>query len=228
MSQRRGESRPMRRPVPRLPSRTLVVLFVVLAAVLGACSGADSPAGGYGPGMMGGGGMMGSRQGAAGVAGAAIAPADADALGKDRPAGSEIDRAANSITFTGREVQLAILAAPADGPDETFRLAGLTNPTIVVPSGAQVTLRLINADEGMPHNWLLTSDQGPFPYMVMMSTPAERDAVTKTLAPATSKAMAATTISFRAPAAGRYTYLCSVPGHAEEGMYGTFLVAPAS
>jgi len=47
-----------------------------------------------------------------------------------------LDRAANRITFTGTSVWLAVLASPADGPDETFRIAGLTDPAITVPVSA--------------------------------------------------------------------------------------------
>ena len=39
-------------------------------------------------------------------------------------------------------VNLAVVASPASGPGETFRVAGLANPTIWVPSGARVQIGL--------------------------------------------------------------------------------------
>ena len=140
------------------------------------------------------------------------------------PAGATVDRSSNTITFTGTSVALTVLASPPEGPDETFRIAGLTNPTLVMPRGAEVTLRLINGDPGMPHNWLITNAQPPFPYVAIMAEPVVFGAVTQTLAEAAPSGMPSGTLTFVAAAAGHYTYLCSVPGHAQEGMYGALVV----
>ncbi len=173
--------------------------------------------GGMGPGMMGVGG-------GAGVAGQPVASDEAASLGAAVPAGATLDRSSNTITFTGTTVALTVLASPSDGPDETFRIAGLTNPTLVVPRGAEVTLRLINADFGMVHNWLITNAQPPFPSVVMMAGPVVFGAVTPVLAEAGSSGMPSATLTFTASVSGRYTYLCAVPGHAQEGMYGALVV----
>ncbi len=201
--------------------RTLIVA-ATLAAVASGCSGAGENPAGYGPGMMDGGGMMGF--GAAGAASASVAPSEADRLGRAVPAGAVVDQSTSTVTFSGADVQLTALAAPSDGPDETFRIAGLTNPTIVFPAGARVTLELINADPGMPHNWLMTTADPPFGPLGMMMSFVTPGAATETLPNAGDSAMPATTITFAAPPAGRYTYLCSVPGHAEKGMFGTLIV----
>ena len=121
-----------------------------------------------------------------------------------------------------------MLAAPPDGPDQTFRVAGLTDPAIAVPQGAHVTLRLVNADAGMPHNFLLTSAQPPFPAMGMMMAAPIFGAATTTLPEASGSGLPSTTLTFTASSAGHFTYLCTVPGHAAEGMYGSFLVTAAS
>ena len=173
--------------------------------------------GGMGPGMMGFGGW-------AGVPGHPVASYEAASLGAAVPAGATVDRSSNTITFTGTSVALTVLASPPDGPDETFRIAGLTNPTLVLPRGAEVTLRLINADAGMVHDWLITNAQPPFPYAAMMAGPVVFGAVTPVLAEATSSGMPSATLTFSASGAGRYTYLCSVPGHAQAGMYGVLVV----
>ena len=94
----------------------------------------------------------------------------------------------------------------------------------MLPAGAHVTIELINADAGMPHNWLLTTAQPPFGSMGMMAAPVALGAATDTLPEATTSAMPTTTITFDAATPGRFTYLCSVPGHAEAGMYGTVVV----
>ena len=221
-----------------LAGAALVVLGIILIAA-GAVAGGTGPGwfgaqraadgsgvgggapgwgiGGMGPAMMGFGG-------GAGVAGQPVASDEAASLGAAVPAGATLDRSSNTITFTGTTVALTVLASPSDGPDETFRIAGLTNPTLVMPRGAEVTLRLINADFGMVHNWLITNAQPPFPYVVMMAGTDVFGAVTPVLAEAVSSGMPSATITFVASVSGRYTYLCSVPGHAQEGMYGALVV----
>lgn len=212
-------------PIPggATPGRSrILAVAAALVVLLSGCSWAGGQPGVYGPGMMGGGGMMGV--GGPGTATASVGPSEAMQLGQATPAGATIDRAASTVTFTSPAVALVVLAAPSDGPDETFRIAGLTNPTIVVPQGARVTVELINADGGMPHNWLLTTAEPPFGPMSMMMTPVLAGAATGTLPEASASSMPATSITFVAPASGRYTYLCSVPGHAEKGMYGRLIV----
>jgi hypothetical protein len=46
---------------------------------------------------------------------------------------------------------LTALASPAGGPDETFRIAGMVSPIIVVPAGADVTIDAVNADADTAH-----------------------------------------------------------------------------
>ena len=194
------------------------------------------PFGFMGPGMLGGGGMMGGNGDAmgqmmgralAGRVGQPIPQAEATALGDATPAGASVDRTAKRITFRTSDVRFAVLASPPGGPDETFRIAGLVNPTIVVPQGATVTVQLINADPDMSHNWAVVDAQAPFPYMTMMTRAAFAGASSPPLGDPTSAGLPSVTFSFTASTAGTYTYLCQVPGHAAQGMYGTFEVVGA-
>lgn len=203
------------RNIGLLGGALVLVGLVVLAG--GALAG--GPGSGW-PAWMGGGWFDGS----AGESGSAIAQAQLQALESAVPAGASVDRSTNTVSFSSQKVELTVLAAPPDGPDETFRVAGLTNPTISVPEGARITLRLVNADDGMPHNFLVSDLQPPFPEMGMMMVAPMFGAYTSTLDEATSTQLPATTMTFTASSAGRYTYLCSVPGHAAEGMYGSFIV----
>src|ERR1700683_1436570 len=86
-----------------------------------------------------------------------VSAAQAARLGSQVPAGATLDRAANTITFTGTSVRLTALASPADGPDETFRIAGLTDPAISVNTGAQVSIEVINADPATAHGLVITA-----------------------------------------------------------------------
>jgi rusticyanin len=138
-----------------------------------------------------------------------------------------VSRAANSITFTTATVRLAVIASPSGGPDETFRIAGLVNPRVIVPAGARVTIQLVNADPDTSHGLVITSADASTStsWMPMMTArPAFTGSALWFLGNPTSAGMHVGTLTFSAATPGTYHYLCPVPGHAREGMTGTFTV----
>jgi rusticyanin len=158
--------------------------------------------------------------------GSRVSAVQADRLGSQIPVGATLDRAANRITFTGTSVRLTILASPAGGPDETFRIAGLTDPTITVTTGAQVSIEVINADPDTAHGLVITASGAGFSWMPMLTArPAFTGSAVWFLGNSTSAGMHAATLSFTPSKPGTYRYLCPVPGHAQEGMTGTFTVS---
>ena len=193
--------------------------------------GAASPGwmtGGSLPGMMMGGGtdpgkVMGSLW--ANAPGPRVSAAQAAALGGQVPAGAQVDRAANTLTFTTATAALTIVASPSGGPDETFRAAGLTNPRVIVPAGARVSIQLVNADPDTAHGLVVTSAGAAGSWMPMMTArPAFAGSALWFLGNPTQAGMHAGTLTFTASAAGSYQYLCPVPGHAQKGMAGAFIV----
>jgi rusticyanin len=154
-----------------------------------------------------------------------VSPGQAAVLGSQLPAGARIDRAARTITFTTGNVRLAAVASPASGPDETFRIAGLVNPAITVPAGATVSIQVINADPDTSHGLVITAASSPSSWMPMMTDrPAFTGSALWFLGNPTSAGMHAGTLTFTAATAGTYHYLCPVPGHAQKGMTGLFIV----
>ena len=193
--------------------------------------GAASPGwmtGGSLPGMMMGGGtdpgkVMGSLW--ANAPGPRVSAAQAAALGGQIPAGAQVDRAANTLTYTTATAALTIVASPSGGPDETFRAAGLTNPRVIVPAGARVSIQLVNADPDTAHGLVVTSAGAAGSWMPMMTArPAFAGSALWFLGNPTQAGMHAGTLTFTASAAGSYQYLCPVPGHAQKGMAGAFIV----
>ena len=155
-----------------------------------------------------------------------VSAAQAARLGSQVPAGATLDRAANTITFTGTSVRLTVLASPAGGPDETFRIAGLTDPAITVPAGAQVSIQVINADPDTAHGLVITAGSNTSSWMPMLTArPAFPGSAVWFLGNPTTAGMHAATLDFTASTAGSYRYLCPVPGHAQKGMTGTFTVS---
>ncbi|HVA05553.1 MAG TPA: sulfocyanin-like copper-binding protein [Acidimicrobiales bacterium] len=157
--------------------------------------------------------------------GSRVSRSEATRMGDETPAGATVSTSANTITFSGNTAHLVAVASPAGGPDETFRFAGMVNPTISVPTGARVTIEVVNADPGTAHGLVVTSSGSASSWMPMMtSPPAFSGAALWFLGNPTSVGMHTGTISFTADAAGTYQYLCAVPGHAQKGMVGTLIV----
>jgi rusticyanin len=178
-------------------------------------------------GMMGGSTDPGKVMGTlfAGAPGPRVSTIQATALGSQVPAGAEVSKAANTITFATTTVRLTILGSPSGGPDETFRAAGLVNPTIIVPAGAQVTIKLVNADADTAHGLIITTSAADASWMPMMTArPAFAGSALWFLGNPTSAGMHEGTLAFTATSPGTYHYLCPVPGHAQKGMAGTFTV----
>jgi rusticyanin len=157
-----------------------------------------------------------------------VSPGQAARLGSQVPAGARVDQASRTITFTTGSVHLVALASPAGGPDETFRIAGLVNPAVIVPAGAQVAIQVVNADPDTAHGLVITaSHDTSSPMPMMTSGPAFPGSAVWFLGNPTSAGMHTATLTFTA-APGTYQYLCPVPGHAQKGMAGTFTVSSTS
>jgi rusticyanin len=155
-----------------------------------------------------------------------VSPAGAARLGGQVPAGATASRAQHKITFSGTSVRFTVLASPPGGKDETFRVAGMTNPAIVVKAGAHVSIEVINTDSGTAHGLVVTAGGAASSWMPMMTArPAFTGSALWFLGNPTSAGMHAGTLSFTASTPGTYRYLCAVPGHAQKGMSGTFIVS---
>ncbi len=223
----------------------LVVAVVMLLSAIGVAAAfalssghgsRSNNAASYGS-MMGGstapGWMMGGAHDPGKVMGAAladapgprVAAAQATRFGNDIPANAAIDRAARRITFNGTDVRLAMLASPSGGPDETFRIAGMVNPTVVVAQGTRVEIQFVNADPDTAHGVVVVRVGAASAWMPMMlTTSAFSGAAVWALGNPSAAGMHTDTLTFTATSNGTYQYLCPVPGHAEKGMVGTLIV----
>lgn len=158
--------------------------------------------------------------------GTRVNPAQAARLGRQIPVGATVSSARHRITFSATSVRLVVLASPAGGPDETFRIAGMVDPVVVVKAGARVSIQVINADPDTAHGLVITASGAGSSWMPMLTaSPAFTGSAAWFLGNPTSAGMHAATLSFTASTPGTYRYLCPVPGHAQEGMTGTFTVS---
>ncbi len=154
-----------------------------------------------------------------------VSASAAATLGNTVPAGATVNAAQNSLAFVGSAASFAALASPSGGPDETFRIAGMVNPTINVKTGTTVTIEVVNADPDTAHGLVVTANSSATSWMPMMTaSPAITGSALWFLGNPTSAGMHVGTLHFTAGSAGTYQYLCAVPGHAQKGMVGTFVV----
>jgi rusticyanin len=154
-----------------------------------------------------------------------LSAAVAKQLGSAVPWGARVYRGANSLSFSRNSATFVALASPPGGPDETYRIAGMVNPTVTVKSGTRVTIEVINADPDTAHGLVVTRTGTTSSWMPMTTSPlAFRGAAVWFLGNPTSAGLHTGTLQFTAGTAGTYQYLCAVPGHAQKGMVATFIV----
>lgn len=178
--------------------------------------------------MMGSAGDPGTAMGSAfaNAPGPRVSMSDATRLANTVPAGAQVNKSGNSIVFTTKAVNLAIVASMSGSADDKFQVAGLVNPSITVPRGSKVTIDFVNGDSGMAHGVAVVPYGAAQSSMPMMSdAPSFSRAALWFLGDATSAGAHRGTIRFSADKTGTYQYLCPVPGHALKGMYGIFNVA---
>lgn len=126
------------------------------------------------------------------------------------------------LTFKDTTIRLVVRT----GPDEdmlSYRIAGLRNPTLVVPPHATLSILFVNTDEDMHHDMRFGAVKRPFPVAPDVSLTAGSDR----LPPAAEGKYSGEELTLRATAIGSYTYICSVHGHAKGGMWGTIAVGGA-
>jgi hypothetical protein len=145
------------------------------------------------------------------------------ALSEQEPAGASIDPRTDTITFHTATASFTVVANAPGMPDMTFTIAGLTDPAIVVPPGAQVTVQFISNDTDEAHGWLITGSEPPFGFG-QPTAPAIAGAYAGVIGDPTDAGDGANTITFAAGDARSYDYICPMPGHAQMGMHGSFTV----
>jgi rusticyanin len=159
----------------------------------------------------------------AGNAPLSVGAAQVQALGNQVPNGARADTCADRITFASHVVSFVVEAVPPNNPDMTFRIAELIDPTVIVPLGAKVTVEFINADNDQAHGWVITGTQPPFAFRAA-TPPALPGASAAVIGDPTTAGQGARTITFTASTPGSYQYICPMPGHAQMGMHGAFIV----
>ena len=146
-----------------------------------------------------------------------IKAADITSLEKGQSPGR---KEGSNLAFGESEIRLVVLTGP---PDDmvSYRIQGIRNPTLVVPAGATLKILFVNVDADMPHDIRFGHFTQPFHAVV---DEAETAGSTKLMKRSADGTLQAEEIVVKANANGLYRYLCSVRGHARDGMWGHIAV----
>src|SRR5215216_5537665 len=103
----------------------------------------------------------------------------------------------------------------------SYRIQGVRNPNLVIPSGATIRVLFINIDSDMLHDIRFGHVMGEFPLQPEVT---ETVGSTRLTAKEEENTLQAEEIVIKANENGAYKYFCSVRGHAKGGMWGNILV----
>lgn len=126
----------------------------------------------------------------------------------------------STITFTEKEIRLVVNTGPEDDM-LSYRILGIRNPTLIVPSGATLRILFVNTDEDMKHDVRFGHVVGDF---TIAPDAAETAGTTRLDHKGADETIQAEEIVLKANEDGVYKYFCSVRGHAKGGMWGNIAV----
>lgn len=140
------------------------------------------------------------------------------------PTSPQVDKARNTLTFSGSRIHILALAGPENAMF-SYKIAGLTNPTLRVPAGVRVHLVVVNVDDDMSHDLVIWHPRRSYPVRPDVPPQAVR---THALPPRHGQTYQAEVLLIQALRPGSFDYFCSIPGHAKGGMHGRLDVLPGS
>ena len=104
----------------------------------------------------------------------------------------------------------------------SFMIWGQVNPELVIQPGLHINFMEVNVDNDSYHNFAITTTPPPYPYMAMstMMNSGGFQLDEPMLPPQSGGFMHYSQQTFITGSNGTYWYICTYPGHAENGMYG--------
>lgn len=147
---------------------------------------------------------------------------------------AELSRTSSGTIYVNNSSTLLVEQSPAMGsmnssPQEYFVIDGLVNPTMVMKQEISIKFIIVNMDD-MEHNFAITTFPPPYPYMIMggnmMNNGFNFTFDTPYLQPYNGGSRyPSSTFTYVVGNSGEFWYLCTYPGHAQEGMYGKIIIS---
>ncbi len=115
---------------------------------------------------------------------------------------------------------------PAYSSGDVFVIYGLINPTLVFASdtpSVKLTITVVNLDNDMYHNFVITSIPPPYQYIIYGMMEPSAGYMMPYLPPTQGGSAYTYTYSIQLHGPAQLWYICTYPGHAEDGMYGELI-----
>jgi len=133
---------------------------------------------------------------------------------------SAADATGDTLTFRRKTIRLVVTTGPEDDM-LSYRIANRRNPTLVVPPSALLQVLFVNSDDDMSHDLRF----GATPKAFADRPSAVGATGSMTLPHRTEKNVAVEELTLRvSETPGRFSYYCTMRGHAKGGMVGTLIV----
>ena len=129
-----------------------------------------------------------------------------------------------ALVFSEKTIRLVATTGPEDDM-LSYRIQGIRNPSLIIPSGATITILFVNTDGDMKHDIRFGHVDGEF---TVATVNAETVGSTQLAHKTEDEAMNAEEVVLKAEEDGAYKYFCSVRGHAKGGMWGNIVVGNTS
>lgn len=146
--------------------------------------------------------------------------------------GTTIDRASSTIYVNNSSTLLVMMGPMNMGSMYSFEMYGLLNPNLVIERNVTVRFMGVNIDTDDSHNFVLAREGPPYGYMGgqgMMgggynSSSYGFMSMMPYVSPSHSGEYSYYNVTYNFSSTGSLWYLCTYPGHAENGMYGKITI----
>jgi hypothetical protein len=132
-----------------------------------------------------------------------------------------VGRKENSdLIFTDKEIRLIVTTGGEDD-SLSYRIQGVRNANLILPSGAMLKILFVNSTPDMRHDIRFGRIEGEF---ALSQDIGETVGSQKLMTDGGKKVFQAEELVIKAGADGAFKYFCSVGGHAKGGMWGNIFV----
>ncbi len=126
----------------------------------------------------------------------------------------------SNLSFTEKEIRLVVTTEP-ENDMLSYRIQGVRNPNLIIPTGATLKILFVNVDYDMRHDVRFGHVAKDFEIAPEL---AETVGTQKLTAKSEDGVYQAEEIVIKAAEDGAYKYFCSIRGHAKGGMWGNIFV----